>query len=325
MLPFNKRSRETQVSTALPRFPLTSHSALAYRPQLDSFSDDERTRVMTRSSRPPPLPSQRRATPPPPTPSQKAQAAARPIRCYPPKPSMDEATKSAFHAPPPPRVAMFDIPPLPPPPADMAVVSPPHPSSTSDLPPAVITSTTKISFGRPTPSWAAALVALGVFAGLVTAVLARGDGDALVHAGAQLVDPTHQAGAAQAVIAGPAFPQPTAVIAQPTITTPTPMTPVAVKACAEDKVAKDVKDDDAKPEPKARPVAKAPIVQAQPAVVKPQPPPVVQKVAAKTASPKDPIVAAPKPAPKAAKASADDGASAADALAKAQLEAALGR
>ncbi len=335
MLPFNKRSRETQVSaTALPRFPLTSYSVLAYRPQLESFSDDERTRVMTRSSTPPPLPSRReersrRAPPPPPTPSQKAAAAARPIRVYPPKPSMDEPTKTAFNAPPP-RTGMFYIPPPPLMPADMAVTSvvPPHPSSTSDLPPAVITSSTTISLGRPTPSWAAALVALGVFAGLVTAVLARGDGDALVHAGAQLVDPTHQAGAAQAFVAAPVFPQPTAVIVQPTIT-PTPMTPVAVKAsCAEDKEAKDLKDvkddEEAKPEPKVRAVAKsAPVVQAP--VVKP--PVVQQKVAAKTApSPKaDPVVAAPKPVSKAAKAADIDGASAADALAKAQLEAALGR
>jgi hypothetical protein len=341
MLPFNKRSRETQASSqALPRFPLTSHSVLAYRPQLESFSDDERTRVMTRSSQPPPLPPQaRRASattrpPPPPTPKQKAAAAAKAIRCYPPKPSMDEPTKSAFHPPPSSRSVVLDIPPPPPMPADMAVTNalgpmtsyssaPPPPVSTSDLPPAVITSSTQISLGRPTPSWAAALVALGVFAGLVTAVLARGDGDALVHAGAQLVDPTHQAGAAQAVVAAPII-QPTAVIAQPAVTTP--MTAVAVKtaACAED--TKDTKVETIKAvDPKPEPIV---VKAAPPPVVVAKAPPVVvaPKVAAPKVTPKveAAVVAAPKVAPKVAAPKVDD-AAAADALAKAQLEAALGR
>ncbi len=45
-----------------------------------------------------------------------------------------------------------------------------------------------MSAGRPAPIWAAALLALGVFGGLVTAVLARGDGGSSM---ASLVDPSH--------------------------------------------------------------------------------------------------------------------------------------
>ena len=57
-------------------------------------------------------------------------------------------------------------------------------------PATVITTRTKVLIGRPTISWAAALVAMGIFVGLVTAVVARGDADTLIDATAGFVDPT---------------------------------------------------------------------------------------------------------------------------------------
>lgn len=59
-----------------------------------------------------------------------------------------------------------------------------------EVPAAVITQRTRILPRKPSMSWAAALVALGVFTGLVTAVVARGDADSLIDATASLVDPT---------------------------------------------------------------------------------------------------------------------------------------
>jgi hypothetical protein len=54
--------------------------------------------------------------------------------------------------------------------------------------------TQKTQLGRkPGMSWAAALMAVGVFLGLVTAVIARGDADALIEATASFVDPSHVA------------------------------------------------------------------------------------------------------------------------------------
>jgi hypothetical protein len=69
-----------------------------------------------------------------------------------------------------------------------------------------ITQRTRAVRARANVSWAAALLALGVFVGLVTAVVARGDADALIDATASFVDPAHTSGsranaaAAQAAI-----------------------------------------------------------------------------------------------------------------------------
>jgi hypothetical protein len=58
-----------------------------------------------------------------------------------------------------------------------------------------ITQRTRAVRARANVSWAAALLALGVFVGLVTAVVARGDADALIDATASFVDPAHTSGA----------------------------------------------------------------------------------------------------------------------------------
>jgi hypothetical protein len=60
-----------------------------------------------------------------------------------------------------------------------------------DPPSAVITAKTRILRSRSSMSWAAGLMALGALVGLVTAVVARGDADSLIDATASIVDPTH--------------------------------------------------------------------------------------------------------------------------------------
>ena len=165
--------------------------------------------------------------------------------------------------------------------------------------------------GRPTAIWAAALVAMGVFAGLASSVLARGDADSIVDATASFVDParagsTHTASAAavgQLAVAMPVVmsaqspaPQPAPVAPAPVAAVRAHLPPVAYAAPA-----RAVAHHPAKPVPRA---------------------PAEAKVAAS-----EPKTAPAKAAPKAAHAHNDEdmveSASAADALARAQLEAAL--
>ncbi|MFO0679821.1 MAG: hypothetical protein U0169_25070 [Polyangiaceae bacterium] len=69
----------------------------------------------------------------------------------------------------------------------------------SEVGSAVITTRTHVlAGGRPTMSWFAAIMATGVFLGLLSAVIARGDSDALLDATAAFVDPAHTARAASA-------------------------------------------------------------------------------------------------------------------------------
>lgn len=68
----------------------------------------------------------------------------------------------------------------------------PAPSDPNGDPPsAVVTARTRIFRPRSTATWAAALVAVGAVVGLVTAVIARGDADSLIDATATIVDPHH--------------------------------------------------------------------------------------------------------------------------------------
>jgi hypothetical protein len=213
-----------------------------------------------------------------------------------------------------------------------------------DPPATVITTRTKVLTGRPTLSWGAALVAMGIFGGLVTAVLARGDGDALVDATASFVDPAHaaHANAAQApavetklatpmlqnapvaapVAAAPAAPE-LGVIA-PTM----PADPVAAKpaSMAYSHPAQAAQAPEKKAEPKAEaPKAAAPAPAAKVASIKPWTPPARPAAA----PPAEKAEKAEKPATakaeKKGNATKDDMASAkeAKALADAQLEASL--
>ena len=172
--------------------------------------------------------------------------------------------------------------------------------------------------GRPTGSWAMALVAMGLFGGLLTAVVARGGGDSIVAAGAAFVDPGQAAQITAAHQLQPFQPviETTATQAPPVMDTrmdtrevvPT----VVVAPVAETKTI-------------AKPAAVAAARPVAPKVASPAP---EKPVAAITPAPKPAVAAAP-PAPKPAvkpKAPANDNmasAAAADALAKAQLESSL--
>jgi hypothetical protein len=81
-----------------------------------------------------------------------------------------------------------------------------HSEPPGDPPSSVITAKTRVLRQRSSMSWAAALMALGAFVGLMTAVVARGDADAIIDAAASFVDPSHasvahaNAAAAQAAV-----------------------------------------------------------------------------------------------------------------------------
>jgi hypothetical protein len=186
-----------------------------------------------------------------------------------------------------------------------------------DPPATVITARTRIVAARPTMSWAAALVAMGVFVGLVTAVVARGDADTLIDAAASFVDPSggHAAAAGIEVSSVQTKADERRTAFAPTVDTLLP--PAATVAMADTSAASPLP-------PRPAPVAyAAPVVHhawhpaARPAVAH-------EEKVASNAAPK-PAPAAKAPAARTAKASDDDveSASAADALAKAQLEASL--
>ncbi|MEO6573000.1 MAG: hypothetical protein ABIP89_04115 [Polyangiaceae bacterium] len=196
-------------------------------------------------------------------------------------------------------------------------------SDSGSIPGTVITTRTKL-LGRPTMSWSAALVAMGIFAGLVTAVVARGDGDALVDATAAFVDPGHassqNATALAAAVQAPLMPMsltsPTPVVAMnaaPVIPAPSAVIPPTVAM-----------SDIPVMTPKVRP---APVAFAAPPAkreVKAAPPAVKHEAPAAAPKAEKPVVAAaPKASSKkgAAKGAAkgDLDAEAANALAQAQL------
>lgn len=200
-------------------------------------------------------------------------------------------------------------------------------SDAGSIPGTVITTRTKL-LGRPTMSWSAALVAMGIFAGLVTAVVARGDGDALVDATAAFVDPGHasstnasqMAAAVQAPLMPMSLTSPTPVVAMnaaPPVANVAPVLP-APSAVIPPTVAM---SDIPVMSPKARP---APIAFAAPAAkheVKAAPPAVKHEAAPVAAAPKaeKPAVAAAPKASKKGAAKGDLDAEAANALAQAQL------
>jgi len=213
-----------------------------------------------------------------------------------------------------------------------------------DVPATVITARTKALTGRPTFSWAAALMAMGVFVGLVSAVIARGDTDALIDATAAFVDPSHTPAARMAVGAQPMAVMPMTMptvapvsptvppqapiamapavgapmVGAPTVASPATQTPAQ---CAVDGQPKATRVESL-PRAEAR-IAAAPQRRPAPhhAAPAPRPAPKAEPkaiAAADKADKTEKVVAEPK------KKSEDaDTASAADALARAQLEASL--
>ncbi len=226
-----------------------------------------------------------------------------------------------------------------------------------DPPSAVITAKTRILRTRQSMSWAAGLMALGAIVGLVTAVVARGDADSLLDATATIVDPSHASAAhangavAQAAVL-PSFvetshkttapigtdanPAPGACL-DPGAATTTVTTPVVVNTppAATTPPVKTASLAGADPQPASKPAPPRPAPVAFAAPVRPAPRP----APAPAAAPKEggssgwlanvtppnsggPI-ARPSKAPAKAAGNDFDSANAADALAKAQLEASL--
>lgn len=186
---------------------------------------------------------------------------------------------------------------------------------------------------RPTMGWGVALVAVGVFAGIITAFVARGEGLATA---AAFIDPSHQVTADVAKAAG------AQVQAQPQATVESQLKPGAGTVVVQSKPAAPSCDANAVPAAKVEketakveaPVAKiekpvekpvahyvAPVVVHHVEVQREAAPAVVAQAAPPPAITKPAVV---KPA-KHASSNDMESASAADALAKAQLEAALSR
>jgi hypothetical protein len=206
-------------------------------------------------------------------------------------------------------------------------------SDPGDPPSAVITArTVRPVNARSATSWAAGLVALGAIAGIVTAVVIRGDADSFVGATSSIIDPAHptalrsSSAATQATIL-PTFVESTPPVTATAIAAPsTPPMPVAPVLAT------------------ALPVASAPVVATTPAAAKParphgyfygaRPAPRPQPIA--DASPAAPAAAptgwlanvtpsgAGAPITRPAKRAGEfENAAAASALAKAQLDASL--
>jgi hypothetical protein len=310
-----------------PKVPNFDEPSVMVSSTRDSFSDDEATRIHPNSSRS----------------VLSMSAAAMPSS----RRLLDDSSGRI----------RSDVPP-PPPPSSVRVEEP-RSAAAVDMSMTVgaaasqsqqVTSRSKVaSGGRPTAVWAAALVAVGVFTGLAAALVARGGSDSMVTASAALIDPAQGNGPQilaqpQGAVANVAPVATTANVqgaaAQPQVAQVVSQALQPAASCAAD-VTPTVKAADTK-------VAAAPVVVADTKAVEPKvdahvatvaPPPAAKPVVA--ATPKPPVAAQPKvvaaappPAPKpaaapaakpAVKGSDADSAAAADALAKAQLEAALGR
>ncbi len=168
-----------------------------------------------------------------------------------------------------------------------------------DPPGTAVTSRTKVS-GRPAMSWAAALLAFGLFVGVGAVAVMQGSADGLVDTTASFVDPA-RAGAKPAT---PVAVQPPVAAAQPQPVAPpdpAPQPPVAVNAVGAGGLvgvstpapvtppppAVDPKPADPQPQAKADPPPKKPVVRF---VRPPAPPP-----PPKTEAPEKPEVAAAPP------------------------------
>ncbi len=205
--------------------------------------------------------------------------------------------------------------PIPAPPHSLSPMAMPSDSSGS-IPGTVITTRAK-RIGSPTMSWSAALVAMGVFAGLVTAVVARGDGDALVDATAAFVDPGHSTQAPTQLAAAIQAPMAPMTLVSPAVApvvlpATSAVIPPAILLADIPVIA---------PKPRTAPVAfSAPSAKRE--VAKVAPPPAKPAVAPAAPKAEKPVVAVAAATPKASKKPAVKGdldAEAANALAQAQL------
>jgi hypothetical protein len=332
------RSPESKRPAAFPK-PATDRPRVFTR----SASDDEMTTLLPRKGMtfsvrpgapvtPVPMPKRASASPPraqleePPTrqfvrpsapPPSISPVAGPPRSSSRPAPSSRATVNQLAHA----RSALR--------PQPVPVISDDRKSDPSINPPAtVITARTRVVAARPTISWAAALVTMGVFVGLVTAVVARGDADTLIDAAASFVDPSGSRAAAAGSETMAVHTKAVETHTNVVVTADTLLAPESA-ASADARVAWEQQSAIPAP-PRPAPVAyAAPIhhAAARPAA-RPAPAAHEERVASAKPAPKaDKVEKADKPEKpaKASRANDDDmeSASAADALAKAQLEASL--
>ena len=298
-----------------------------------SSSDDEMTTLlprkgMTFSSRPPapiaPVPMPKLASSRPPRAMLEEPPTRQFVRPSAPPPSVSPVAgpPRASNKPPSPQLAQqHERAALKPQPVPVVAESKSDPRI--DPPATVVTARTRIVAARPTMSWAAALVAMGVFVGLVTAVVARGDADTLIDATASFVDPSggHAAGAGveASSVQTKAEERRTTVLSTIDTLLPEPSPGDTRTASADTTTASPLP-------PRPAPVAfAAPAVHRTPAWHPAARPAASHEDKERVASAKPAPAPKAAPAAKSSRASDDDveSASAADALAKAQLEASL--
>jgi hypothetical protein len=223
----------------------------------------------------------------------------------------------------------------------------PAPSNPHEDPPsAVITARTRIGSSGSKVSWAAGLVALGAVVGLIAAVLVRGDADSIIDATASLVDPSHgtperaNGAAAQAAVL-PAFIETSKVASAGSDKSPSPgacldvgestvSAPLVVNVLPAATKTASIQGSDPTTATRPTPPRPAPVAYAAP---RPRPAAPVQAAAPSSggwlanitpAVPTGPIARPSKVAAAKGNGGNDfEGAAAADALAKAQLEASL--
>lgn len=293
------------------------------RPRMDT---EDRTILRPTSTLPPSMQLKSPSAAPPPAPRPAAGASVRPAMM--PTPYMPMKPVGASVAP-------VAIPVNAPGGADRK-------SDPGDPPSSVITAKTRIVRARSSMPWAVGLMAVGAVVGLVAAVIARGDADSLIDATATLVDPSHAAahagGAAAQAAVLPAFldtsakaaPSANLDVGEATVSAPVILNAPAAPEKAESKKTALLQGADpsaaGKPiPPKASPVAYAAPVRphAAPAPAAPQP---AAGSGGWLANVTPTGAGAPIGRPsKATKGGAGEfeNAAAADALAKAQLEASL--
>jgi hypothetical protein len=221
-----------------------------------------------------------------------------------------------------------------------------------DPPSSVITAKTRIVRARASMSWAVGLMAVGAIVGLVTAVIARGDADSLIDATATLVDPSHApahaGGAAAQAAVLPAFLEPSSAkagdkdksasldVGEATVSAPVVMSGPEKPEKAESKKTAMLTGADPSAAAKPAPPRAAPVAYAAPVRPHPAPAPAAPQPANASGSsgwlanvtPAGAGAPIGRPSKSAKGASAGSGgefenAAAADALAKAQLEASL--
>ncbi len=163
------------------------------RPRLDA---EDRTILRPTSTLPPAL-QKSHSSAPPPSPRPAAGASVRPAMM--PTPYVPNVPMKPVGA----SVAPVAVPVNAPGGSDRKSDPP------GDPPSSVITAKTRIVRARSSTSWAVGLMAVGAIVGLVTAVIARGDADSIIDATASLVDPSHApahaGGAAAQAAVLPAF------------------------------------------------------------------------------------------------------------------------